>query len=266
MRTSVAVVLVLIGCGDSVHEVDASCPVSIDASAPDATLPIDAAVDDAGADAARQLTVRWSFTENGVPVPIVGEVWTVIVSDGPVPRTLGAAAVQDFEMTVQPGTSTLLRLVATDFNFLPIIVTFAPVPTDSDVLDVVLPYIDEPRDQLNDLAARVRTWFEANGGFPSAGDTPSFRCCSAFPSNVCAADPAAWTAEPWATLGFAVSGAHRFNYAIITTGSGSTAEVHIRAQADWDCDTVMQTWTIHGRIDASGQLVYAPLNIDRPTE
>ena len=257
----------VVGCGDSAASLDASCPVGVDAHGrADAQVAFDAAPLDAATTDARTLTVRWAFTEDGVPVFSPGDARSVIVTRGLVPIALGATREIDKQLVI-PATDSSLRFVTTDSNSLPMMITFANVPAGAEVLDVVLPYINEPRAQLADLAARVRTFHEANATFPApASENALGNCCSGFPSNVCADDPARWMAEPWATLGFAPAGAHRFRYSIATSGAGAAAEITLRAQADWDCDAVSQTWSIHGRLDGTGALVYDPLNIDRPTE
>jgi hypothetical protein len=253
------------GCGDGAASLDASCPIGADAAVADAALA-DAALADAAPDAAT-LLVRWTFTENGMPVTVPGDARSVIVTRGDVPIALGATREEDHQLVV-PAADSTLRFVTTDSNSLPMMITFARVPPGAETLDVVLPYITEPRAQLADLAARVKSFHEANATLPASALEGSLHdCCTADPlDNVCADEPGRWTGEPWTTLGFAPAGAHRFHYSIASAGAGAAAEVTLRAQADWDCDGVLQTWSIHGRIDGSGNLVYDPLHIDRPTE
>ena len=245
----------LAACGDDPAQ-------TLDASlTPDAVSASDAGPPDANPNV-RVMTLRWSFTVNGAPVDDFdeGKLGTVIAVGSGL-HVLGTAPDSAHEMVVDVGLVDTIRFVVMDGTWQARIYTIAPVPPQGDVMDVVLPYIDEPRTQLLDLAARVKTFYEAQGSLPVTGlDETS--CCSPT-GNVCAEDLAPWSVEPWASLGFAVHGPHRFHYFVLPN---PPVGVTVEARANWDCSGDSQSWRIVGRIAADGQLVYDSMTVEDPTE
>jgi hypothetical protein len=194
-RAAVALVVGVGGCGGGdAAIVDASCPVAVTPDAPegaDAAPPPDAAPPDASwspvdAGDERPLDVRWSFTENGEPVFSPADARSVLVTHIGAPVAFGAAPEVAYHLLIHVlPTTTELELITIDSNAQVLMITYAAVPPDSDHLDVVLPYIDEPRAQLADLGARVQSYVASHGSLPpSVAPTPVGGCCLGT-ENVC---------------------------------------------------------------------------------
>jgi hypothetical protein len=81
---------------------------------------------------------------------------------------------------------------------------------------------------------------------PRAGLTPATPCCEH--GGKCQPDIAAWEDDPvWRALGFGLYGSHyyQYEYELDPDGKGFTA----RAFGDLDCDGVMSTFEVQGRVE-----------------
>lgn len=115
-----------------------------------------------------------------------------------------------------------------------------------------------------DLARhRAKAKDKAGYRFPSAGPTPAHIPCGRKPH---AADVQLWQSPGWKELGFSIGEKFRYQYQIISSGTGPGARFTIRAHADLDCDGVYSTYERSGTIDAKGKLKDGLLNWDKAKE
>lgn len=99
--------------------------------------------------------------------------------------------------------------------------------------------------------------------FPSDGPTPAHIPCGKKPH---APDAKLWQSVGWKELGFSIGEKFRYQYRIISTGTGLKARFTIRAHADLDCDGVYSTYERSGTIDATGRLIDGLLDWDKAKE
>ena len=98
--------------------------------------------------------------------------------------------------------------------------------------------------------------------FPAAGPTPVHIPCGKRPH---AASAKLWSGG-WKDIGFSISEEFRYQYRIISGGSGPKAGFTIRAHSDLDCDGVYSTYERTGKLDAKGKLVDGLLTWDKAKE
>lgn len=104
-------------------------------------------------------------------------------------------------------------------------------------------------------------WLEPHGAagsisplapqFPdSKAATPAVRCCvlGGGPGGRCIPEPTQWQDPTWIGLTFAVDDPHYYQYEFESSGVEFTA----RAIGDLDCDGTLSTFSMIGRVNASG--------------
>jgi hypothetical protein len=93
------------------------------------------------------------------------------------------------------------------------------------------------------------------------GQGARFLPCDPSPAEVPRATPLAglWTGN-WSVLGFGVDRPVRYQYSVIATGAGDTAEATIRARGDLDGDGVTSTFERTIRVQ-NGELIGSAINI-----
>ncbi|MEZ4398837.1 MAG: hypothetical protein R3B06_02370 [Kofleriaceae bacterium] len=113
----------------------------------------------------------------------------------------------------------------------------------------------EAKVMLTQLGRDARALYVEQAALPSVAAplTPTPPCCDG-PRHQCPVDRAAWSAEPWASLGFELSDPHRFRYSFQPTPTGFVAT----AVGDLDCDGQAVTFTLTGTI-VDGAVQLAPL-------
>lgn len=110
---------------------------------------------------------------------------------------------------------------------------------------------------------RARAKDKASYRFPSAGPTPAHIPCGKKPHR---ADDKLWQSAGWKAVGFTIGEKFRYQYQIISSGTGPKARFTIRAHADLDCDGVYSTYERSGTIDSKGKLIDGLLNWDKAKE
>lgn len=110
---------------------------------------------------------------------------------------------------------------------------------------------------------RARAKDRAAYRFPAAGPTPAHIPCGRLPH---APDPRLWQAAGWNELGFSIGEKFRYQYRILSRGTGPAARFTIRAHADLDCDGIYSTYERSGTLDAKGRLIDGLLDWDKAKE
>jgi len=125
--------------------------------------------------------------------------------------------------------------------------------------------VNENIERIYQLLSRHRARAKDKAGyrFPSAGPTPAHIPCGKTPH---APDAKLWHTAGWKDLGFSIGEKFRYQYRIISSGTGPSAQFTIRAHADLDCDGVYSTYERTGTIDAKGKLKDGLLNWDKAKE
>lgn len=125
--------------------------------------------------------------------------------------------------------------------------------------------VNENIERIYQALARHRARAKDKAGyrFPSAGPTPAHIPCGRKPH---APDAGLWQSAGWKELGFSIGEKFRYQYRIISSGTGPKARFTIRAHADLDCDGVYSTYERNGTIDAGGKLKDGLLSWDKAKE
>jgi hypothetical protein len=99
--------------------------------------------------------------------------------------------------------------------------------------------------------------------FPECPPTPAAIPCGRNPPGT---EAGRWQAPGWQAIGFSVGETVRFQYRVISVGTGPTAGFTIRAHADLDCDGVYSTYERSGQLDGKGTLKDGLLSWDKDKE
>lgn len=107
----------------------------------------------------------------------------------------------------------------------------------------------EAEVHLERLGEAAKTAFASKQAFPkgSAALTPGVPCCMAEGADhKCKPSPKDWAAPAWQALGFDITESHYYQYSYESDGATFTAQ----AVGDLDCDNIMATYELKGKIVA----------------
>lgn len=99
-------------------------------------------------------------------------------------------------------------------------------------------YLDPPADTNGAVASKFPS--------PSVGPTPPPGTCCA-QGGKCAPDAALWDHPTWRKLAFSVDDSHHYSYEYEVIDE--TSEIVVRAYGDLDCDGVLSTFEMRGKIE-----------------
>jgi hypothetical protein len=109
----------------------------------------------------------------------------------------------------------------------------------------------EAKLQLNKLGKNAKRIVVETGAFPKGkvGPSPAAECCGAAQDHKCPVDAKAWADPVWQAMEFSIDEPSLYRYSYESTdGKTFTAT----AIGDADCDSTMATYTLTGKLDASG--------------
>jgi len=94
--------------------------------------------------------------------------------------------------------------------------------------------------------------------FPAShAATPALRCCvTAGAGGRCMPEPTQWQDPTWTGVQFSMDDPHYYQYELTSGANEFTA----RALGDLDCDGVMSSFSMIGRVDANGVFGLAAMN------
>ncbi|RMH45035.1 MAG: hypothetical protein D6689_00890 [Deltaproteobacteria bacterium] len=78
--------------------------------------------------------------------------------------------------------------------------------------------------------------------------TPAASCCQPSGSDRCTPNVADWDDPTWKALHFSMEEPHYYRYEFVSAGEGTAAQFTARAIGDLDCDGVLATFELYGRI------------------
>jgi type IV pilus assembly protein PilA len=131
----------------------------------------------------------------------------------------------------------------------------------------------EARTHLEKIYNGARIyWLEPHGSagsvtplppqFPdSQAATPAISCCASSGGR-CLPAAAEWTDPTWIVLGFAMDDPHYYQYEFVSNAAEFTA----RAIGNLDCDGIFATFSMIGRVDASGVFGLAAMHRENELE
>jgi hypothetical protein len=90
----------------------------------------------------------------------------------------------------------------------------------------------------------------------SVGPTPPAGACCASGDGKCAPDPALWSHPTWQALNFSIEDPHYYSYQYEVLDGGKAFVA--RAIGDLDCDGVLSTFELEGRITEDGSVEVSP--------